>query len=144
MRIYLDNCCYNRPFDDQKQVRVRLETEAKLHIQDQVRSGTLELGWSYMLDLENTRNPFQERGATIGEWRRCAAIDVEETATILDEAHALVGAGLKAKDSLHVACAIAAGCKYFVTTDDEILKRAKDVQAIRVVDPPTLVREMNL
>ena len=24
MRVYLDNCCYNRPFDDQAQLRVRL------------------------------------------------------------------------------------------------------------------------
>ena len=24
MRVYLDNCCYSRPFDDQSQLRVRL------------------------------------------------------------------------------------------------------------------------
>ena len=34
MRIYLDNCCYNRPYDDQSQMRVFLESQAKLHIQD--------------------------------------------------------------------------------------------------------------
>ena len=37
MRIYLDNCCFNRPFDDQGQTRVRLETEAKLCIQENIR-----------------------------------------------------------------------------------------------------------
>jgi len=37
MRIYLDNCCYNRPFDDQNQLSVRLETEAKLAIQYMMR-----------------------------------------------------------------------------------------------------------
>ena len=26
MRIYLDNCCYNRPFDDQNQVKVLIES----------------------------------------------------------------------------------------------------------------------
>ena len=41
MRVYLDNCCYNRPFDDQGQVRVRLETEAKLRIQALMRTGVL-------------------------------------------------------------------------------------------------------
>ena len=30
MRVYLDNCCYNRPFDDQGQLKVLLETLAKL------------------------------------------------------------------------------------------------------------------
>ncbi len=44
--IYLDNCCFNRPFDDQDQTRVRLETEAKLSIQDLVRSKVLRLVWS--------------------------------------------------------------------------------------------------
>lgn len=42
MRIYLDNCCYNRPFDEQTQLRIRLETEAKLAIQRQMRMGVLE------------------------------------------------------------------------------------------------------
>ena len=37
MRVYLDNCCYNRPFDDQAQVKVLLETIAKLDIQQKMR-----------------------------------------------------------------------------------------------------------
>ena len=28
MKIYLDNCCLNRPFDDQSNLRIRLESEA--------------------------------------------------------------------------------------------------------------------
>jgi hypothetical protein len=39
MRVYLDNCCYNSPFDEQAQLRVRLETEAKMEIQSQMRIG---------------------------------------------------------------------------------------------------------
>ena len=39
MKIYLDNCCFNRPFDDQSQLRIRLESEAKLKIQEDIRSG---------------------------------------------------------------------------------------------------------
>ena len=42
MRVYLDNCCYNRPFDRQVQLVVRLETEAKLRIQSMMRSGEIE------------------------------------------------------------------------------------------------------
>jgi hypothetical protein len=33
LKIYFDNCAYNRPFDDQTQIRIALETEAKKHIQ---------------------------------------------------------------------------------------------------------------
>ena len=34
MKIYLDLCCFNRPFDDQTKARIKLETEAKLVIQE--------------------------------------------------------------------------------------------------------------
>ena len=54
MRIYLDNCCFNRPFDDQSQIRIRLESEAKLKIQEEIRSGKIQLIWSYILDYENS------------------------------------------------------------------------------------------
>jgi len=37
MRIYLDNCVFNRPFDDQSHLRVRLEPEAKLYIQSRIK-----------------------------------------------------------------------------------------------------------
>jgi predicted nucleic acid-binding protein len=144
VRIYLDNCCLNRPFDDQRQMRVRLEAEATLCIQEHIRSGTLELVWSYMLDFENAANPFEERRTTISGWRQYTTMDVEETAIILQSANRLVGMGLKAKDALHIACAIAGECLYFVTTDDDILKRRQDVHDITLIDPTAFVRERNL
>jgi predicted nucleic acid-binding protein len=144
VRVYLDNCSFNRPFDDQRQMRVQLEAEAKLCIQAHIRSGTLELVWSYMLDFENAANPFEERHTTISGWRQYARMDIEETATILQRANLLAGIGLKAKDALHIACAIAGECTYFVTTDDDILKRRQGIQDITVIDPTALVREMNL
>src|SRR2546422_8872207 len=104
----------------------------------------LELVWSYMLDFENAANPFEERRTTISGWQQYAAIDVEETAIILQRATILAGRGLKAKDALHIACAIAGECTDFVTTDDDILKRRQGIQDITVIDPTALVREMNL
>jgi hypothetical protein len=49
MRIYLDNCCFNRPYDDQSQIRIRIESEAKLFIQAKILAGEIELAWSYIL-----------------------------------------------------------------------------------------------
>ena len=37
MNVYLDICCFNRPFDEQSSLIVYLETEAKLHVQELVR-----------------------------------------------------------------------------------------------------------
>lgn len=39
MKIYLDVCCLNRPFDDQRQDRIHLESEAVITILKQVETG---------------------------------------------------------------------------------------------------------
>ena len=52
MRVYLDNCCYNRPFDDQDQLKVRLETVTKLAVQLMMATGIVEYAWSKALDYE--------------------------------------------------------------------------------------------
>jgi hypothetical protein len=57
MKIYLDHYAYNRPFDDQSNIKNQLETIAKLYIQDQIKQGKYELVWSYMSDFENSNNP---------------------------------------------------------------------------------------
>ena len=54
MKIYLDNCCFNRPYDDQTQIRISLETQAKLYLQDLVKKKELSLVTSYILWYENS------------------------------------------------------------------------------------------
>ncbi|MBU1262006.1 PIN domain protein [bacterium] len=139
MKIYLDNCCLNRPFDDQSQIRIKLETEAKLHIQDKIQQKQLELVWSYILDYENQFNPFEERKNAICKWKKRAVITVSETSDILSKAKSLQKRGLKSKDALHVSCAIGAKCDFFLTTDDLILKKLRDLDEIQVVSPLTFI-----
>ena len=141
MRIYLDNCCFNRPFDDQGQVRVRLETEAKLAIQQDVSDGELDLAWSYVLDLENASNPFEERREAVSEWKPKAVADAEGNAQLLGTARALEKRGLRPKGTLHVACAIDCGCAYFITTDDRLVKAMHGFPEIAVVNPVQFVVE---
>lgn len=41
VQIYLDLCCFNRPYDDQSQVRIHLETEAIILLQERIKLGEL-------------------------------------------------------------------------------------------------------
>lgn len=141
MRIYLDNCCFNRPFDDQKQLRIRLETEAKLHVQQKISQKKIELVWSYILDFENEVNPFELRKIAIRRWKAHATIDISETKQVIETAKRFYRMGFKSKDSLHLACAIATDCKYFLTTDDQLIKKGAGLDEIEVTDPIDLVRE---
>ena len=142
MRIYLDNCCFNRPFDDQSQIRIRLESEAKLRIQDDILEGKFELVWSYILDAENSANPFEERKRPIWDWRQYAIINVKEKPTILEEAKRLSQLGLRSKDALHISCAVSSGCRYFLTTDDQVLNKRTFIDDLVVADPIGFIREV--
>ena len=61
IRIYLDVCCLNRPFDDQRQDRVRLESEAVLLILSRIENGEWEWVSSQVVDLEIQRTPDPDR-----------------------------------------------------------------------------------
>jgi predicted nucleic acid-binding protein len=140
MRVYLDNCCFNRPYDDQSHLKIELETKAKLKIQEMIVGGELELVASYILELENDDNPYLERKVTIENFLRYAIIDLDETQEIVEIAKMASDTGLKAKDSLHVACAIVANCDYLLTTDKRFLKYKDD--RIQVLNPMQFLIEM--
>jgi predicted nucleic acid-binding protein len=138
----LDNCCFNRPFDDQSQARIRLEAEAKLEMQERIKDKRIELAWSYILDYENQANPFEERRDVIARWKAAAAANVEETDALVQQARDVASQGLHAKDALHVACAVAAGCDFFLTTDDFVVKKMRGFAGIAVMDPTQFVVEV--
>ena len=144
MRVYLDNCAFNRPFDDQLQIRIRLESDAKLYLQEKIKQHQIDLIWSYILDFENEQNPFEERQRAIAKWNVQAIITIEETSSLLTITTLLVEIGLSAKDALHVACAIEGQADYFVTTDDKLIKKLvsfREMKAINLVDLVGLVDE---
>lgn len=141
MKIYLDNCCFNRPFDDQTQLKIHLETLAKLAIQSDVLKGKYSLVWSYMLEYENMQNPFEIRREAIIKWKGIANEYVLENEEILINAEDLVKGGLKPKDSIHIACAAYAKCDYFITTDIGILKK-KSLSNISITNPIDFIKEV--
>lgn len=135
MRLYLDNCCLNRPYDDQSSLTIRLETEAKLEIQDKIKMGIFSLGWSYILDFENNANPFPEKMTEIQKWKPLADNFVEESSEILTDMNSFIFVGLKSLDALHVACAVALQCDYFLTVDKGVLKKASGISQIQIINP---------
>jgi predicted nucleic acid-binding protein len=139
-RIYLDICCFNRPFDDQTQLLIRLQTEAKLAVQDAIRAGAHQLAWSAVLDLENAANPDSDRREAIDDWKWLAVVDVETNQDVEKIAADLEGCGIKPMDSLHLASAIQAGAHWFLTTDHALLRKGKHEKRMKVVDKIDFIR----
>jgi predicted nucleic acid-binding protein len=142
MRIYLDNCCFNRPYDDQNQMKVYFETEAKLYIQEQIKLGKFQLVWSYILDFENYQNQDMNKRELISDWINFSVEDIEENEDIIKSSNELKKIGFDFYDSLHLACAIYAKCEYFMTTDNKILKKRDQINSIKVINPIDFIREL--
>ncbi len=143
MKIYLDNCCYNRPYDDQLQMRIHLDTEAKLHIQDMVKNNELELVTSYMLDYENAKNRFWHKRQAISEFmneNEAYYVSQGRNEEAIQIAEEIKKTGVKNADALHVACAILAKSNYFITTDDRLLKYRSE--KVEIVTPGEFVRRV--
>ena len=132
-RVYMDNCCYNRPFDEPLTPDVRLEKEAKIYIQQQIRSGKIELAWSFILDHESRANPHEDRKRAIIPWKYRATVDIDPCEEVYRLGLIIKECGVKVMDAQHIACAIAAKCHYFLTTDKGILK--KKVEGIILMNP---------
>jgi len=140
VKIYLDNCCFNRPFDDQTQLTIYLESQAKLYIQHQIINKEYELVWSYILEYENKQNPYEIRRNAIIGWKSIADEIVVENESILEFAEQLFSKGIKAKDALHIASAVYSGCDYFITTDKKLLNTG--IKEIKICNPIDFIGEM--
>ena len=141
LKIYLDNCCYNRPFDNQSQLVINIESIAKMYIQSKVLMGNYELVWSDILEFENSKNPFEERSKRIIKWKNVATIQIKSTSEVVDKAKEIMVYGIKPKDALHIASAIKAEADYFITTDKGILNKSNQIEDIEIINPIDFVKE---
>jgi predicted nucleic acid-binding protein len=115
-----------------------LETRAKLFIQNLVIENGVYLVWSYILDYENSQNSHYQKASAIQKWQDIAVEDVDETAEIIETSKLIHKAGIRNADSLHIACAIYAGCDYFITVDNRIMKYKNE--RIYICDPVEFIR----
>jgi hypothetical protein len=121
---YLDICCFKRPFDDATIERIRREAEAVAAILDMVQAGTFLLVRSPAHDFENERNPREDRRLAARLWLDSASVSVAASDKTRDRARALAALGFGPLDALHLAFAEASAARWFVTTDDRLLKTA--------------------
>ena len=129
MKIYLDNCCYNRPFDDLSQTAVNEEAAAKRFIQVLIKYGIIDVVDSYMLYSEVADNPYEYKKSQILGFIKAHAkeyIGNEYSEQLKPLTVEIMSAGINLQDAVHVACAIVAECDYFLTTDKRLSKYKTD------------------
>ncbi len=138
MRLFLDTCSLNRPWDDQTQVRIHLEAESVIYLVDSARRGLEEIVTSDYLIAEIADNPDPVRQADVMTLLQPAVLHVAQQPKIETRALELDAWNITGYDALHIAAAEAARCDYLLTTDDKFLRRAARADAairVKVLNP---------
>jgi predicted nucleic acid-binding protein len=140
-RVYLDTSIYNRPFDDQTQPKIFLETQAIILILQIVEARLIELVSSSVLEYENSRNPFIVNQQSMERYLQIATLRVLVDENIRNRAEQLEQLGIKSIDALHVACAEASQSDYFITCDRRLINRCQNLSLI-VINPNNFIFEV--
>ncbi len=124
MKIYFDVCCMNRPFDDQSQDRIHLESEAILMILNHVEKNDWQWISSDAVLYEIYKTPNDERRERLESLNSRSTSHITVTQNILMRSKKIQTMGFKTYDALHLACAEIARVDVLLSTDDKLLKKA--------------------
>jgi predicted nucleic acid-binding protein len=145
MKIYLDVCCLNRPFDDASEPRVAIEAAAVNHLLRLIDASQLMDYSSEMAQVEIERNPDLEWRRRVKSLLPPSSRIIPLSQDLLDVANRLATIGFQLADAVHLAAAQQIGVDAFVTVDDKLLRRSKRYKrqlGIRVMNPVSFLREL--
>ncbi|MEW5717976.1 MAG: PIN domain-containing protein [Chloroflexota bacterium] len=141
--IYLDYNCFQRGFDDPRQVRIQMEALACQEIFLKAERGQVRLIWSFMHEDETLLCPFPERKYEVLRLATLCQMRVGPEENIREIAQSFQKQGnLSAKDALHLACASYARAEIFLTCDDNLIKQIKRLNlTMNVMNPVDYIRQ---
>jgi predicted nucleic acid-binding protein len=137
MRIYLDVCCLNRPFDDQSQERIRMETEAVELILQLFERGIHQWISSTAIEEEASLNPDIDQRTRVEAMLKLADERLRVDDSALERARSYWPQGIRRFDALHVALAESNGSDLLLTVDDDLIRKARRLM------PPLRMRVEN-
>ena len=140
MKIYMDVCSLNRPFDSQDDERVRIEADAVLSILRKCEDGRWTLLGSEIIEYEISKSPDFEKREKVELLYSISKDRIIMNEKILERAKELERISFSGYDALHIASAEYGGADVFLTTDDGIIRKAKkNINIIRVkVENPVI------
>lgn len=145
--IYLDYNCFQRGFDDQRQIRIQMEALACQVIFLRSEEGKVRLVWSFMHEDETVLSPFPERKYEVLRLSDLCKVRIGPEEEIYKLAKSFqVRGGLSSKDAIHLACASHIVADVFLTCDDRLIKQAKRLKLklklkMAVMNPVDYIRQ---
>lgn len=144
MKIYLDNCCYNRLFDDRSHIKNYLEREAILIIMQKAFDNELQIVGSDVLKIEMSKVRNKDKRNDVEGLYHVLVIDSVSATYEVGQRAAQIreASNIRSFDSLHLACA-EIGADVLLTTDMKFLKYSQRISTkIAVKNPIEFVMEV--
>lgn len=132
VKVYLDLCVYNRPFDDQTQPRIMMESLGVVTIMALISGKQIHSIHSFVLDYENRKNPKPENRSFIENLLAESSGFVYLNESITRRAFELERNGIMGMDAFHVACAEEARADYFVSCDDVLVRKLNKMADLKI------------
>jgi len=144
MRIYLDVCAIQRPFDDAIQQQILDETEALHKIVKLIEQNAIALVGSFALEYENAANEDEGKREFTEMVLLLARERVKPSPAVERRTSTFKALGMDTWDATHLAAAVEAGVDFFCTCDKKLLRRARkaDTGLTRVVTLLELIEEV--
>jgi hypothetical protein len=108
----------------------------ELQIQSLVKAKKLDLASSFILDFENSCNPYLDRKSAITKFLNENVLDYvgsDKSELIKSNAKKIMETGVKMKNACHIACAELMNCDNLLSTDKRMLKYKSD--SIKLLNP---------
>ena len=144
-KLYLDNCCYNRPFDDLEQEKINLEAQAIKVIFNQYYNDKIKIYTSsaILYEMKNIRDDLK-RNKVLEVYNKLNLTNIPFSNKIKQRAVKLKEFNIKDMDALHLAYAESENIDYFITTDRLLINAFKrtDIK-MNVINPVEFVMEVN-
>lgn len=144
LKLYLDNCCYNRPFDNLEQEKINLEANAIENIFRKHINKEVEIYKSMAIDFEISKIKSDNKRRQVEDlYDAMELIEIDYSEEIKQIAIELRQYNIKDMDSLHLAFAESENVDYFITTDRLLINASKRSNLkIKVINPIEFIMEV--
>ena len=142
--IYLDYNCFQRGFDDLRQTRIKMEALACQEIFTQAEANQITLVWSFMHQDETMLCPFPQRKYAVLNMINLCRVKVPPELQIIELAKSFQQqVKVSAKDAIHVAAAEYTKANFFLTCDDNLIKKSLKLGLqTQIMNPVDYIREV--
>jgi len=137
LKIYLDNCCYNRPFDDLRQEKISMEAKAIEDIIAKAENGYVQIYNSPAVDYELYRISEGSKKRQVEDLYESINLKyIKHSEEIEKRVDELEKQNVHHMDAYHIAYAEKINVDYLVTTDRQMtsLGRKSDAK-IKIINP---------